>query len=93
MNERHLAKGIIFGFLTVLPGLLGVTFLILGISSILNPQGGEVTVNGITMHGEEAVEEIIRVGKVFIGVGGLMLLVAAAMMFTCIVMVSKSLNE
>ena len=92
-RDRCLVAAIVTGCLSVIPGFLGLLFLTLGIVFRLNPYNTNITINGVTLHGEEAAAEALKLGKIFLGVGGGSLAVAVVLAIVCAVLLIKVIRN
>ncbi|MBO4391241.1 MAG: hypothetical protein J5825_10335 [Lachnospiraceae bacterium] len=69
-NVVFLIAGIISGFFAFPPGVISVTFLIIGFVFRAFPNSVHITVNGVQQQGAQAVASAIRLGNIFLAVGG-----------------------
>lgn len=80
-----LIGGIFFAFLAFPPGLIAFTFLIIGGIFRAFPNSVHITINGVVQQGAQAVASAIRLGNIFLTVGGISLGVAVFFLFLCAV--------
>lgn len=92
-EDRRLVAAIVAGGISIIPGFAGMLFFILGIAFKLDPYGGRITVNGVTLHGEEAAAAAIRLGNIFIVVGGILLVITAVIDVICVVNAVKAVRN
>ncbi len=88
-RDRYLVAAIVTGCLSVIPGFLGLLFLTLGIVFRLNPYNTNITINGVTLQGEEAAAAALRYGKVFLGIGCVSLVIVVALIIVCLIFLFK----
>ena len=88
-RERYLVTGIVTGTASVLPGFISILFLTLGIVFTLNPYGATINVNGTILQGEEAAAVALKYGRIFLGVGGGLFVLAVVLLTMCVVSLIK----
>ena len=93
MEERSYAGlivgGIFSGLFALGSSITSMVCLFLGFIFTSNPQSVDVNMNGTHLHGSEAVEMALKIGKILLCVGGIALLVAIILVILCISLITK----
>ena len=88
MNQKSgsgkLVGGIILCVVGAFNALLGFIFGLVGIVFLANPESTDMTVNGETLHGEEAVEAAKSMGTTLAIVGLVFVIIFAVCLFFAI---------
>ena len=92
-RDRCLVAAVVTGCLSVIPGFLTMLFLTLGVLFSTNPYDANITVNGVTLQGEEAAAAALRYGKVFLGIGCVSLVIVVALIIVCLIFLFKGLKK
>ena len=92
-KDRYIMTAVVTGCLSVIPGFLTMLFLTLGVVFSMNPYDANITVNGVTLQGQEAAAAALRYGKIFLGIGCVSLAIVVALIIVCLIFLFKGLKK
>ena len=83
-NIGFMIGGAISGVVAMVVGIVGFVFRLIGTVFVSDPEHVTMTVNGEVLHGKEAAEAALKLGNVFVILGGGMIIAALILLAICI---------